>query len=67
MTPIKPVTEDRIVCPECDGKKELVYSCCTGEPVDNDLMMCPQCMEHLGEEPCNTCSGAGWIDKDDAP
>ena len=48
-----------VVCPECEGKKELVYSCCTGEPVDNDLMICPTCKEHLGEEPCFTCGGTG--------
>jgi hypothetical protein len=51
----------QIICPECDGKKELVYSCCTGEAVDNDYMLCPICKEHLGEEPCYTCGGVGFI------
>lgn len=53
--------EGQVICPECDGRKEMVYSCCTGDPVFNDEMMCPQCMEHLGEEPCYTCEGAGWV------
>lgn len=48
-------------CPECNGKKEMVYSCCTGEAVDNDIMMCPKCHEHLGFEDCQTCEGTGKI------
>lgn len=57
--------KESVICPECDGKKQMVYSCCTGEPVDSDYMMCPQCLEHLGEEPCITCAGSGWVLKDD--
>lgn len=55
------IPEGSIICPECEGKKYLVYSCCTGEIVDNDFMMCPRCKEHLGEEDCTTCEGKGWV------
>jgi DnaJ-class molecular chaperone len=57
----------KLTCPECNGKKDMVYSCCTGEPVDNDYMLCPVCREHLGEEPCNTCGGDGFIEESDEP
>lgn len=56
--------EDKIICPECNGYKIRVYSCCTGEHVDNDIMMCPVCHEHLGEEPCYTCDGTGVVDEE---
>ncbi len=56
--------EFKQVCPECEGKKTMVYSCCTGESVSNDIMMCPICKEHLGEENCWTCSGIGSIYKE---
>lgn len=49
------------ICPECDGKKVMVYSCCTGDPVYSESMMCPVCHEHLGEEDCFTCEGKGWV------
>lgn len=51
-------------CPECEGLGQLVYSCCTGEKLGiawMDIMMCPVCKEHLGEEDCVTCEGKGWI------
>lgn len=50
------------LCPECFGKKEAVYSCCSGEVVDEDYMMCPECHEHLGYEECQTCEGIGYIE-----
>jgi len=55
-----------VICPECDGEKGRVYSCCTGEHTDNDHMMCPVCREHLGEEDCYTCKGYGWVTIQDA-
>jgi DnaJ-class molecular chaperone len=57
--------EEREICPECNGRKELVYSCCTGDPVFNDEMMCPDCHEHLGEEPCFTCEGKGYVESEE--
>lgn len=57
------IPEGCTLCPECEGAKELVYSCCTGEPVYNESMMCPVCHEHLGEEPCFTCYGLGYINE----
>lgn len=55
------IPEGHELCPECEGAKELVYSCCTGDIVSNDIMMCPVCHEHLGEEPCFTCDGKGYV------
>lgn len=52
-------------CPTCNGSGEAVYSCCTGEPVDNDFMICPVCHEHLGEEQCQECKGTGRIPDDE--
>ena len=46
-------------CETCDGKGEAVISCCTGDVVDIDIMMCPVCYEHLGEETCPDCDGKG--------
>ena len=48
-------------CESCNGKGWGVWSCCTGEPVNRDIMMCPQCKEHLGEEDCYDCDGTGYV------
>jgi sarcosine oxidase delta subunit len=53
-----------IICPECNSKKVRVYSCCTGDHVDSDIMVCPVCKEHLGEENCFTCKGEGRIQQE---
>jgi DnaJ-class molecular chaperone len=54
----------KIPCPTCNGKGEAVFSCCTGEVIDSDIMMCPSCYEHLGEEECIDCNGSGEIEED---
>lgn len=46
-------------CRLCNGRGVAVFSCCTGEPVDSDYMICPECDEHLGEEECPECGGTG--------
>lgn len=48
-------------CPECKGKGEVVYGCCSGEMELNDYMICPICHEHLGEDTCEECNGSGEI------
>jgi len=48
-------------CPQCEGKKKGYFSCCTGEIVDPDIARCPDCLENLGEEVCDVCSGTGSI------
>ena len=53
-----------IDCPTCDGKGEAAFSCCTGEVVSDDILMCPDCLEHLGEEKCTDCNGTGKIPED---
>jgi hypothetical protein len=49
-------------CELCNGDGEVVLSCCTGDPVDSDFMICPACHEHLGEETCPDCDGTGEVD-----
>lgn len=56
--------ENKIKCESCNGRGWGVWSCCTGEPVDRDIMMCPKCYEHLGEEDCYDCDGTGYVDED---
>ena len=46
-------------CQTCNGAGEAVFSCCTGEVVNHDIQMCPECYEHLGEEECYDCNGTG--------
>lgn len=53
----------KVICPECDGAKVRVYSCCTGEHIEDEMMLCPECHEHLGEEDCETCDGTGWVEE----
>lgn len=57
----KEIPEGHEECPTCNGKGEAVISCCTGEVVDDDIMMCPTCKEHLGEETCPDCDGKGHV------
>lgn len=62
---IKETPKDKEKCPDCNGKGEAFFSCCTGDRVDEDMPMCPQCYEHLGEEECPTCNGTGFVDIED--
>lgn len=48
-------------CETCNGRGWGVWSCCTGDPVNRDIMMCPHCNEHLGEEDCYDCDGTGYV------
>jgi len=48
-------------CETCNGVGEVYYSCCTGEIVNNDWHLCPECKEHLGLEMCEDCDGTGFI------
>lgn len=51
-------------CETCNGHGEAVFSCCSGEVVRDDMMMCPTCHEHLGEEECPDCEGNGYVPED---
>tara|TARA_R110002020_G_scaffold220785_2_gene428782 strand:- start:41090 stop:41344 length:255 start_codon:yes stop_codon:yes gene_type:complete len=53
---------DLIECESCNGSGEVVVSCCTGDIIDDDFAMCPECYEHLGEEECSDCGGSGKIE-----
>ena len=64
MSKTNETPEGHIVCPTCYGKGEVIYSCCTGEVVDDDLAICPKCHEHLGEETCEDCEGEGYVSED---
>lgn len=53
----------KTICQSCNGRGWGVWSCCTGDPVDHDIMMCPKCYEHLGEETCGECDGTGEVEE----
>lgn len=48
-------------CETCNGKKEVAISCCSGDVINDDLLMCPECYEHLGLEDCPDCNGTGEV------
>lgn len=54
-----------VECNECRGIGEACYSCCTGEVITGDILMCPDCHEHLGYEQCQGCGGVGKIEEED--
>lgn len=55
----------KIICPECNGKGKVHYSCCGDDVLDTeaeDYDLCPTCQEHLGgREECETCDGTGFV------
>lgn len=51
-----------IECETCDGKGEAYFSCCSGDVVHSDVPMCRSCGEHLGEDTCHVCEGAGFVE-----
>lgn len=53
--------EKKVDCPTCNGKGEAMFSCCSGEVVDSDLGLCPDCKEHLGDDTCEDCEGSGKV------
>lgn len=63
-------TEPRMkLCPECDGKGIVYWSCC-GDEVEKDAQLCPSCHEHIdGVEPdiCDICHGEGYVEDDNRP
>lgn len=50
-------------CKACEGKGLGYWSCCTGDPVDEDMPLCPKCKERLGEDTCEQCKGLGYVIK----
>lgn len=48
-------------CPVCNGKGEAMFSCCTGDRVDEDYGRCPTCKEGLSESECEDCEGTGLV------
>ena len=48
-------------CEECEGSGMAVYSCCGDGVIIGDYPICPSCLEHLGEEECEACSGDGYL------
>ncbi len=51
-------------CPTCDGTGKRIYSCCGNDITDYDIMICPECKEHCGDEPenCDECGGSGEVE-----
>ena len=57
-------TTKKIECELCEGKGEVMLSCCTGDRLkglDEDYGLCPVCKEHVGEDTCPECEGLGYI------
>jgi len=48
-------------CPICNGRGKALFSCCTGDRVDEDYARCPTCKENLGKSDCEDCSGTGLV------
>lgn len=61
----KDIPEGMEECNTCNGEGEAVFSCCGGDVVTGDLMMCPTCHEHLGPEECPDCGGEGFVKAED--
>ena len=57
----KTIPEGYQECPDCHGKGECVRSCCSGDIIVGDILICPQCYEHLGEDICELCEGKGIV------
>ena len=57
----KEIPEGQEICPDCDGVGEVCYSCCGGEIITGDILICPSCHEMLGEDTCETCEGTGFV------
>jgi DnaJ-class molecular chaperone len=53
-----------IECETCNGTGEVMISCCSGEVIDDDFAICPECHEHLGDEPCPDCAGECMVEDD---
>jgi len=53
----------KVKCDTCNGTGEVIYSCCTGEIVSDDIALCPVCYENLGEEYCEDCKGTGKVEE----
>ena len=55
-----------MTCPNCAGTgiDPILYSCCGDDITDNDILICPSCKEHCGDEheQCEECGGDGTID-----
>lgn len=58
----KVIPEGMEQCDECDGTGEACYSCCTGDVITGDYLICPTCKEWLGEEECVLCEGKGYVE-----
>ena len=56
-----PGVEHKQQCRVCNGQGEAMFSCCTGERVDEDYGRCPSCKEGLGESECKECEGTGLV------
>lgn len=57
-----PNVEHKQECEVCNGRGEAIFSCCTGDRVDEDYSRCPSCGEGLGESECEECEGTGLVD-----
>ena len=47
----------KIKCKECNGTGEIIWSCCGDNLNGSDILICPTCGEHCGDESeeCEFC------------
>lgn len=50
-----------IECTECEGTGVNLLSNCCGAIFDEDIRICSDCKEHLGDNDCPECNGQGKI------
>lgn len=46
-------------CTDCDGTGIALTSVCCDAKFDNDIRICEECFEHLGDNECTSCEGTG--------
>ena len=52
-------------CKQCEGTGKVQESPCCGAGYDDDIMICYDCNEHIGEDDleCEECKGKGTINE----
>jgi len=56
---ITKIESKKETCFLCNGKGQVMLSCCTGDLVDEDIARCPKCKENVAEDTCPECNGTG--------
>ncbi len=59
----QPPDDNTVVCEDCEGEGRIHLSNCCDAEMDMDREMCMKCHEHCEDYECDTCKGAGEIEK----